>query len=458
MAAGLLRGFALFILAFEILYGLTRQGAGLAERLTSVFLVVLVLASLAYLLYVAPKVSLDYPGIDERDMEGEDDGSTTGKEGKHHMAKALLGKLRKKQALHDATITLQVSRLASTTTPIMVRNASTLPVLRAETSFVLEQDPEDAGGTNELATQHVRGKALSLPAHSACAISTAAVFNHVGIFTLGTEGVRVRDLLGLFASTRGAQGTWRVRVVPNIYRLTRGVPRDRGALQSDLGIPDTPSDALDYDRVRDYRPGDPLKTVHWKLVAHGQGELYTKLFETATFSSVTLVIDPFGPPTRGITRDRAFGLYDTMLEGGFSLLEHAREVGLVGRMRFAARSGGILDTRWEGPASLGWFVETAKRPAQVQVSLAQSVASIQALARGSVGYAIVATSWLCEESVGALIACHHRGVSLLVVHALPHTYEAAASTQRAFDDRLRQAAINVVGIEDGPQIVREVTV
>ena len=423
-----------------------------------VFFVVLVLISLAYLLYVAPRVSLDYPGIDERDMEAKDDGATTGKEGKHRTAKALLGTLLKKRVPNDAQVTLQVSRLVSASAPTLVRNVSSLPVLRAETSFTVEQDPEDAGGSFEPVTQHVKGKAFALPAHSARAITKAAAFNHVGIFTLRTEGVRVRDLLGLFSVARGAQGTWRVRVVPNIYRLTRGVPRDRGALQSDLGIPDTPSDALDYDRVRDFRPGDPLKTVHWKLVAHGQGELYTKLFETATFSSVMLVIDPFGPPTRGITRERAFGLYDTMLEGGFSLLEHAREVGLVGRLRFVARSGGVLDTRWEGPASLGWFVETARRPAQTQLAVAQSVASIQALARAGVGYAIVATSWLCEETVGALVACHRRGASLVVVHALPHTYEAAAATQRAFDDRLRQAAINVVGIEDGPQIVREVTV
>lgn len=201
MVTGLVRGFVLFILAFEILYGLTRQGAGLAERLTSVFFVVLILASLAYLLYVAPKVSLDYPGIDERDMESKDDGPVAGKESKHRTAKALLGKLRNKRVSNDAQVTLQVSRLASESTPILVRNASALPVVRAEASFTLEQDPEDAGGANELATQHVRGKSLSLAARSACVLSTSATFNHVGIFVLRTEGVRVRDLLGLFART-----------------------------------------------------------------------------------------------------------------------------------------------------------------------------------------------------------------------------------------------------------------
>lgn len=215
-------------------------------------------------------------------------------------------------------------------------------------------------------------------------------------------------------------------------------------------------DALDYDRVRDYRPGDSLRKIHWKLVAHRQGELYTKLFEDSRFSTVTLLVDPYGANTNTTSPDHGYHQHDTMLEGGFSLIEHARESGLLGRLRFVNRSGALVESNWEGWASLGWFVEVAKRPESSQEALSQSTVAIQSLSTGSAGYTIFTTSRLTERSVRELTAAHHSGVPLLVLHALPSQNSSELSQQKTFDDRLRRASIVVISLTDGKQIIQEV--
>jgi hypothetical protein len=207
--------------------------------------------------------------------------------------------------------------------------------------------------------------------------------------------------------------------------------------------------------VREYRPGDPLKTIHWKLVAHSQGELLTKLFETSTITTVTLTIDPFCS-LGSTSSETASHLYDTLLEGAFSLIEHARQNGITGRLRFERRDSTLVETTWVGPALCGWFVEMARRPGNAHEDATKSIIAIQAMQNAREGYAVFATSGLSEASVGALIACHHAGVPLMVVHALPES-GTESSHQRTFDERLRAASVTVVALTDGFQIVQEVS-
>ncbi len=145
-----------------------------------------------------------------------------------------------------------------------------------------------------------------------------------------------------------------------------------------------------------------------------------------------------------------------LLEGGFSLMENAREHGISGRVRFMSRNESLSQMRWEGAATLGLFVEMAKPPAQTQDAAMQSMLSIRSLLDGRAGYVIFATSHLTRESVGRLIECHNAGVPLLVVHALPRDTHSEFSRQLSYDDQLWQNSIGVISLKDGPQIVKEV--
>ena len=422
--------FALVILAFLVFGAATYEGN--VGRLSGMFFVALSLVSVIYLIVTSLSVRLDFPGIDEDLLD-------TGR-----------------GAAKDVVTTIQVARLDSGGTTIAVANDGILPVLRAQTEFVLVQEDVDKDSATPAAIKEIKSDPFVIPPRSSKVVSTSGSFGHVGIFSLRSGGVRVYSLLGFFSRSGGARGEWRVRVVPNLYRLTQGIPKDRRISQSDLGIPDAPSDALDYDRVRDYRPGDPLKTIHWKIVAHSQGELYTKLFETSTISGVTLLLDPYGPSAQS-SLETAMHLYDTMLEGSFSLLEHARNTGFPCHLRFVNRKGLLVDGRWEGHASLGWYVEIARRPVQNKAAFDQSVAAIHSLGVTSAGYTIFATSELCEGSVRALIACHRAGIPLLVIHALPAEGQNGATRQRTYDARLREASVDVIGLLNGSQIAREVS-
>jgi len=433
--------FVLFCVISMILDALLDENSGDAIRYNAFFVMALMGASLLYLYVVSSGIRLRLPGVSAKDTDLK-------------AARPAWRKGHAEDASEDDIATLQVTRLRSGGMPMRIENASPLPVLRAETTLELIREA-DAPDESEKPVTQVMGKSFSIRAGSSYPTDLGSTFTHVGIFRVRTAGICVHDLLGLLSRTRGQSSQWRVRVVPNIYRLTYGIPRDRRLRQDSLGIPDSPADALDYDRVRDYRPGDPLKTIHWKIVAHGQGDLYTKLFETPTISAITLVIDPHGPSA--VSEEAAYHLYDTMLEGGLTLLEHAHENGIPGHLRFVDRRGLLVETRWDGRSMLGSLIETLRRPTGSTGTQGQSMMAVHSLQDGHAGYALFATSWLCDSTVEELIACHQAGVSLLVVHALPTSPQSEATRQRSYDTRLRDAAVHVVALEDGRQIVREVS-
>jgi len=111
-----------------------------------------------------------------------------------------------------------------------------------------------------------------------------------GIYTLGPVRLKSGDIFTLFETQESHATHDRLVVYPRIWPLERlGLPSkelfgERKALRRLLGDP------LRTVGVRDYRPEDGLRHVHWKATAH-LGELQARVFEPTTTLSLVILLN-----------------------------------------------------------------------------------------------------------------------------------------------------------------------
>jgi len=93
-----------------------------------------------------------------------------------------------------------------------------------------------------------------------------------GRHTVGPLTVSVRDVLGLFERTHEVGSTARVLVYPPVYKLAgQQVLREHILDRSEL-------ERREFDSLREYAPGDPLRDVHWKTTAKDPDGIYVTEF------------------------------------------------------------------------------------------------------------------------------------------------------------------------------------
>jgi uncharacterized protein (DUF58 family) len=110
-----------------------------------------------------------------------------------------------------------------------------------------------------------------------------------GVYNLGRVHLRSGDLFTLFEERQERAGSDELIVFPRIWPVTDlGLPS-----KEPFGEPSAPrcliQDPLSTVGVRDYRPEDDLRHVHWKATAH-KGDLQVRVYEpTATLDLVILL-------------------------------------------------------------------------------------------------------------------------------------------------------------------------
>ena len=117
---------------------------------------------------------------------------------------------------------------------------------------------------------------------------------HCGLLELRVERARVCDYLGLFSLP--------VTIPQPARMLCRPIPVDLPppSLPEGCGARPAPHSATrlgpgeDYD-LRDYRPGDPMRSVHWKLSSKWDELIVRERAETLVPLPL-LTLDRFGPP------------------------------------------------------------------------------------------------------------------------------------------------------------------
>ena len=134
---------------------------------------------------------------------------------------------------------------------------------------------------------------------------------HCGILSLRLERLRMADLLGLVSLPPARSALdWEVSIRPKT-RPAGPIPPVLGALGRSQGLKPKPGGgpAEDYD-LRDYRPGDPMRTVHWKLSSK-RDELVVREMLEPRRAALVLTVDHFGPPEeldRALDRLQALSL------------------------------------------------------------------------------------------------------------------------------------------------------
>lgn len=114
-----------------------------------------------------------------------------------------------------------------------------------------------------------------------------------GYLNLESVTIARPDPFGLFRSTLAIENKQRILVLPKRYTLPPiDLPGVRKHHSGGVALASSVGDSDEFVSLRDYRPGDPLKQIHWKSSAKAD-ELIMKEFQDEFFVRHALILDTF---------------------------------------------------------------------------------------------------------------------------------------------------------------------
>lgn len=113
-----------------------------------------------------------------------------------------------------------------------------------------------------------------------------------GVFDLGDIRLRTGDPFGFFERERQLRDRDELLVYPHVVPLRRlGFPLHHPSMDATANSP--VADPTRTATVRDYRPDDPQRLIHWPTTAR-RGSLQVRVLEPATSLHVSLLLDVHG--------------------------------------------------------------------------------------------------------------------------------------------------------------------
>jgi uncharacterized protein (DUF58 family) len=104
-----------------------------------------------------------------------------------------------------------------------------------------------------------------------------------GVHEIGPPDVALRGPLGLFERETPIDGTAEVTVYPSKYSA------EGGSILARLFVDELEAERQEFDRLREYRPGDPLRHIHWKSSAKHDEFLVTEFAPSERDETVTIL-------------------------------------------------------------------------------------------------------------------------------------------------------------------------
>jgi len=134
-----------------------------------------------------------------------------------------------------------------------------------------------------------------------------------GVYELGPATVTVRDIFGLVKREVTCGDTDECVVYPQVYALT-----DTSPLSSLLQEART-SDREEFDEVREYVPGDPMRDIHWKSSAKQDGDLIVKEFAGREPDASVVIAVTVEPDQADVTATAAATVAVALLKAGLTI-------------------------------------------------------------------------------------------------------------------------------------------
>jgi uncharacterized protein (DUF58 family) len=203
---------------------------------------------------------------------------------------------------------------------------------RLELLLVLPADMEVVDGVDAFALRLAAGEQRELRVQLRC--------SRWGLYEVGALELRGRSFLRMVVWERSVKSAERLKAYPRTERLREIVqPRETQAFTGSE-VARTKGDGIEYADVRDFVPGDRVRSINWRASARRAGTLIVNDRHPERNTDVVIFVDSFADVRRG---DRS--TLDDAVRAAASLaaryLERRDRVGLVS-------FGGVL--RWLQPA------------------------------------------------------------------------------------------------------------
>lgn len=134
------------------------------------------------------------------------------------------------------------------------------------------------------------GDAFFLNLNSSKFLKKEIVFKRRGIYNFGITTIKISDIFNVFKYTKKFENKVGIKVYPRIYTVKTLFLGGSEKLENRLSNKSKVEDLTLIKDIREYRIGDSLKRVHWKLSAK-HGDLYVKNYDYISGAQFNLFLD-----------------------------------------------------------------------------------------------------------------------------------------------------------------------
>ena len=316
---------------------------------------------------------------------------------------------------------------------LTVANRAILPATSIDVVFYVS---DLFGGERESTTRR-----LSLAPRSDKTFDFAVTFDHIGTYTIGIRSIVVTDPFGIFHHVRTNDHLAEVAVQPRIYQIADLDLSVEAIQESSRSVKAVISDGMDYCGVREYRWGDPIKAIHWKLSSRYTDDRYlTRLYETNSNPGLWVFVDTDTPD---YDVEALMSVYDTLVESALSVESWGASCGYETDVVFLDTAGSAVCI--DGPL-LGRFEDVLERLPKAKRGEGRDLLELarrRSLSIHAKNNFVICTSCLTDELVGGLIRMHMGRVKpALIAVVPPHMDEGELRQVNARLSRLSSARVD----------------
>jgi uncharacterized protein (DUF58 family) len=215
--------------------------------------------------------------------------------------------------------------------PASIEVRATSSVERLELLLSLPSGVVVADGPDGFALRLRAGEERSLPVTLRC--------SRWGIYDVGRLELRARDAFRIVTWQRGEDDTSRLKAYPRAETLTHILPPRETQVFTGSEVARTKGDGIEYADLREYVPGDRLRSINWRASARRSGLVVNEQHPERN-TDVVLFVDSFADVRHASGRSTLDDAVRATATLASRYLERRDRVGLV-------TFGGIL--RWLQP-------------------------------------------------------------------------------------------------------------